>query len=327
MVHRIIHRVSRFFRSTKIGFDIFLYNAIERKKQQKTLIKKIKNVENINDLLSFNSSHKRAVEITEQDYSLTDVIVTCYFTLKPDPQSGNIRNAAEFRYIQPWYDSMMKIGTQGIILHDGLDQLFINQYSNDQIQFRYCTLGDYSIFEERWLLYHLFLKQLPQLKKIFFTDSNDVYITKNPFPFIANESALYVGRDNANRIKDSGWLKEECDRFVKESNYKLTKTFEYQWVYNAGVTGGSYPIMLFLTQEMSKLIFCATSNFHKDMTLLNLVIHEHFYPQLSKIRFEEKLVDASDDSTSSHDQLITGFPFNSAFKGFEYESNAYFIHK
>lgn len=188
-------------------------------------------------------------------------------------------------------------------------------------------MGNYSIFEERWLLYHLFLQQLPQLKKVFFTDSNDVYITKNPFSFSTKKSALYVGRDNANRIKDSGWLKQERTTFLEESNYKLERTYEYQWVYNAGVTGGNYPVMLFLTNEMSKLIFKAISNYHKDMTLLNIVIHEHFYPLLSNKNWDQKLVETLMDSVSSHENLITGFPVNSGFKDFDLESKALFIHK
>jgi hypothetical protein len=188
-------------------------------------------------------------------------------------------------------------------------------------------MGNYSIFEERWLLYNLFLRQLPQLEKVFFTDSNDVYITKDPFPFITNETALYVGRDNANRIKDSGWMKEERTKFLKESHYKLAKTYEYQWVYNAGVTGGNYPVMLFLTNEMSKLIFKASSNHHKDMTLINIVIHEHFYPRLSNKDWDQKLVVSAMDSVSSHENLITGFPLNSGFKDFDFNSSACFIHK
>jgi hypothetical protein len=188
-------------------------------------------------------------------------------------------------------------------------------------------MGNYSIFEERWLLYHLFLRQLPQLEKVFLSDSNDVYITKNPFPFITKESALYVGRDNANRIKDSGWLEAERLKFLEESNYSLAKTYEYQWVYNAGVTGGSYRVMLFLTNEMSKLIFKASSNHHKDMTLINIVIHEHFYPRLSNKNWDQKLVVNAMDSVSSHENLITGFPFNSGFKDFDFNSSAYFIHK
>jgi hypothetical protein len=165
------------------------------------------------------------------------------------------------------------------------------------------------------------------LEKVFFTDSNDVYITKNPFPFITKESAIHIGRDNANRIKDSGWLEAERLKFLEESNYSLAKTYEYQWVYNAGVTGGSYRVMLFLTNEMSKLIFKTSSNHHKDMTLINIVIHEHFYPRLSNKDWDQKLVVSAMDSVSSHENLITGFPFNSGFKDFDFNSSACFIHK
>ncbi len=327
LIVRIKNKVIHVFKSTKIDFDIFVYNTFLRNLQHKRLTKKIKDSKTIVGHQTLNSSHERSVEIKEEDKNLTEVIVTCYFTLKPDPQSGSTRNAADFRHIQPWYESVMKIGASGIVLHDGLERAFIEQFSNNQIQFRYCELGNYSIFEERWLLYNIFLQQLPQLEKVFFTDSNDVYITKNPFPFITSNSALYVGRDNANRIKDSGWLKAECDQYVLESSYKLPRTYQYQWVYNAGVCGGSRSLMLFVTNEVSKLIFRAASDFHKDMTLLNLVIHNHFYPQLSSKNWNQKLVDTKNDTLASHPNLITGYPFNSGFKDHDFDSTAYFIHK
>jgi hypothetical protein len=122
--------------------------------------------------------------MTEIDSNLKEVIVTCYFTLKPDPQLGIMRNSADFKYIQPWYDSIMKIGVAGIILHDGLEKEFIERYQNDQIQFRYCEMGNYSIFEERWLLYHLLLKQLPKLEKVFFSSA------KIPISFLLRSSRL-----------------------------------------------------------------------------------------------------------------------------------------
>lgn len=327
MIQQLKNKLIRILRSSIIGLDIFLYNSFQRKKQSRKLFQKIQNSVTNKDHCTINSNQSRNVESNDIDTKLTDVIVTCYFTLKPDPQTGTTRNAADFKYIQPWYDSLLKIGAHGIILHDGLEAEFIALYQTPTIQFRYCEMGDYSIFEERWLLYHIFLQQLPQLEKVFFTDSNDVYITKNPFTFITKDLTLYVGRDNANRIKDSGWLKEERTAFLKESNYKLSRTYDYQWVYNAGVSGGNYPVMLFLTYEMSKLIFKATSNYHKDMTLLNIVIHEHFYPRLSNKNWEQQLVDTSKDSIASHEHLITGFPFNSGFKDFDFNSSAYFIHK
>ncbi len=310
-----------------IKLRIAVYNNFNRRKQEKNLSLKLSNKTKLKDIYLHNSDKKRAVECTENDLNLKEVIVTCYFTLKPDPQTGTVRSAADFKYIQPWYDSIMKIGVFGIVLHDGLDQTFIDQYSNEKVQFRYCQLGNYSIFEERWLLYHLFMQQLPHLEKVYFTDSNDVFITQNPFTIITNDTALYVGRDNANRIKDSGWLKAECDKFVEESNYKIPNTYQYQWVYNAGVCGGSRETLFFLTQEMTKLIFKATSNHHKDMTLLNIVIHQHFFPFLSKYNWEQQLVDPKNDAFASHSQLITGYPFNSGFKDHDFNSTAYFIHK
>lgn len=327
MVNRIKHKLDRILKSSIIDFRIFMYNKFERRKQKKKLLSKMANATTSEQHLYFNSDKKRTVEKTENDLTLKEVIVTCYFTLKPDPQTGKPRNTADFKYIQPWYDSLLKLGCHGIILHDGLEQTFIDQYQTTQIQFRYCEMGNYSIFEERWMLYHLFLQQLPLIEKIFFTDSNDVYITRNPFPFIINETALYVGRDNANRIKDSGWLKDECAKFLEESNYKLAKTFEYQWVYNAGVSGGSYTIMLFLTSEIARLILMVSSNFHKDMTLLNIVVHEHFYPILTSKNWGQKLIDTNNDLLASHYNLVTGYPFNSGFKDLDLESNALFIHK
>lgn len=327
MIKRISNKAKRILKSLKIELHIFIYNSFNRNKQRRKLSQKINNSITEDRHQTFNSNQKRSVELNQEDKNLTQVIVTCYFTLKPDPQTGSIRNAADFKYIQPWYDSLIKIDVPSIILHDGLDAEFMALYQTPTIQFRYCEMGNYSIFEERWLLYHLFLRQLPQLEKVFFTDSNDVYITKNPFQFITKESALYVGRDNANRIKDSGWLEAERLKFLEESNYSLAKTYEYQWVYNAGVSGGSYRVMLFLTNEMSKLIFKASSNHHKDMTLINIVIHEHFYPRLSNKNWDQKLVVSAMDSVSSHENLITGFPFNSGFKDFDFNSSAYFIHK
>jgi hypothetical protein len=304
-----------------------MYNKFERRKQRKKLHSKIESATTSNQHVHSNSDKKRTVEKIDSDLILKEVIVTCYFTLKPDPQTGFFRNAADFKYIQPWYDSLLKIGTSGIILHDGLEQEFIKHYQNKQIQFRYCEMGNYSIFEERWILYYILLEQLPNLEKAFFTDSNDVYITKNPFYIVNNDKALYVGRDNANRIKDSGWLKEECDKFIEESNHPLLNTYTYQWAYNAGIVGGTRLLLLFLTFEMSNFIFKSDSTYHKDMTLLNIVIHENFYPKLSSLNWSQKIVDTNNDSYALHQNLITGFPFNSGFKMLELNSKALFIHK
>ncbi len=327
MISRIQYKTRRIFDYSVIHLRIFVYNCFSRKKQKNNLPKKILKAFILPYQSTYNAFQERTVEITPEDLDITNLIVTCYFTLKPDPQSGNSRNSADFKNIEPWYNSVLKIGIKGIVLHDGLDIDFISRYSNDCIQFRFCKLGNYSIFEERWLLYNILLAKLPNLKKVFFTDGNDVFITRNPFKIIDNNTTLYVGRDNANRIKDSRWLEIECDKFIEESNYNLPKSYSYQWVYNAGIIGGNRNLIYFVVCEMSKLIFRTQSSNHKDMTILNIVIHENFFPKLSLKNWHYKTVDKDTDIDANHSHLVTGYPFNSGFKDFDLNSNAIFIHK
>jgi len=327
VIRQITHKFFRklFFLSTR--WRIFRYNFFSKISKKHKHVISDKSLISSLSVKSKNAKANRAIATKLNDNKWKELIITCYVTNKPDPQTGIVRSNSNFEFIQPWYDSMVRVGLPGIILHDGLTSEFIEKYETDNIQFRYCTLGNYSIFEERWLLYHLILLELPRLERVFFTDSNDVFVTRNPFAHVEDKLTLFVGRDQANRIKDSGWLKEECDKFTAETGYKIPKTYPYQWAYNAGVCGGSVEVMRFFTSEMAKLILLSKSNFHKDMTLLNLVIHQHFFPKLSSTHWEQKYVDTTKDGLASHTYLVTGFPFNSGFKDFDYASTATFIHK
>lgn len=326
-LHRLVNKFIRTNFSIRLAFSIWFYNRFVRHQQKKRLSFRVNNPNNGKEKEASISDNVRSVDLKPEDALHQQLIVTCYFTIKPDPQSGQVRSSSDFSFIKPWHESITQLRIPGIILHNGLDPSFIEQYENDWVKFRVCTLGNYSIFEERWLLYHLILFELPRLERVFFTDSNDVFVTRNPFAHVEDKLTLFVGRDQANRIKDSGWLKEECDKFTAETGYKIPKTYPYQWAYNAGVCGGSVEVMRFFTSEMAKLILLSKSNFHKDMTLLNLVIHQHFFPKLSSTHWEQKYVDTTKDGLASHTYLVTGFPFNSGFKDFDYASTATFIHK
>lgn len=280
-----------------------------------------------NGILTHNSIKGRKIEIRQSDFALKQVIVTCYFTLKSDPQTGENRSKSDFKYIKPWYESILKLGLNGIILHDGLEETFIKKHQTEKIQFRYCEMGNYSIFEERWFLYNLFISKLEKLEFAFFTDSNDVFINSNPFIQFNQDQKLYVGRDNANRIKDSGWLLDELEDFVQEANFRVPKSYFLQSAYNAGVVGGDRNVLFFLTSKMVELIMNANSSKHKDMTILNLVIHLYFLPKLNVRNLDRKLVNSSDDFDSSSRNIVTGFPFNSGFKDFDFDSKAVFVHK
>jgi len=276
--------------------------------------------------LSAFSPTKRVVEIQERDFLLQQAIITCYFTSKPDPQLGVVRSLPDIEYIAPWYSSVNNLQLNGIVIHDGLPQEFIRKYENEFVQFRKYDAGNYSIFEERWFAYYLFISQT-NIQSSFCTDANDVYITKNPFDFATDKSVLYVGRDNANKIKDSGWIQKEMESLERDARVKLPKLFRYQKMYNAGVAGGSRKTMLSLIAKMIGFIVQTETASHKDMTILNLVIYKYFYPKLEYSINAPRITDSWNDDSAIGKNVFSGFPLNSAFKKFERESQAIFIHK
>ncbi|MCB0512768.1 MAG: hypothetical protein KDC72_09475 [Bacteroidetes bacterium] len=257
---------------------------------------------------------------------MDNVILTCYFTKKPDPQFGIVRAKPDIKYIAPWYDSIVKLKLKGVVIHDGIENDFIEQYENEYVQFRKYDAGNYSIFEERWFAYYLFVSQ-SKVKKVFCTDANDVYITANPFEFVSRDEAIYIGRDNANKVKDSGWLLEELREFEKDSQEKTPEVFKYQNLYNAGVTGGHRKVLMFFLSRVIDLALKTSTAGHKDMTLLNLVLHYYFSPNIDAQIYSRKIVDPANDKASSSKHIVSGFPLNSGFKNLELNSKAYFIHK
>lgn len=302
------------------------HNRREQRNGPAALQNRIANNKPVAGFENINAPASRDIEVHHADQQLRDVILSCYFVNQKDPQSHIVRHRADLEYIAPWYRSVERLGLYGVILHDGLDQDFIDLHQTERIQFRRYTGGGYSIFEERWIAYYLFILR-SGIQRAFCTDINDVYITADPFPVISHDLALYVGRDNANKIKDSGWILDELQNFEKEAGVKAPPLFYHQYMYNAGVLGGSRQVLLFFMSRVIDYVVLTYSDVHKDMTILNLCIHDHFFPWIDADIYTPRLTVPARDQRASHSYLVTGYPLNSAFKGYEMNSDAYFIHK
>lgn len=322
----LLSRIEQFFIDKILRFQILKYNWLTKKQCLSKFKENLKNTSPASKFLTFNSNDVRKVECLPIDEELHHVILTCYFTKKPDPHFGIVRAKPDIEYIAPWYESVVKLKLKGIVIHDGLEMDFIEQYQNQYVQFRKYDAGNYSIFEERWFAYYLFISQI-KAQKVFCTDANDVFITANPFEFVCREETIYIGRDNANKVKDSGWLLDELSAFEIDSNEKTPAVFKYQNLYNAGVTGGHRKVLLFFLARVIDLVLKTTTSSHKDMTLLNLVIHYYFGPNIDSQLYSQRLVDPLNDQGTSSEHIVSGFPLNSGFKKFELNSRAYFIHK
>jgi hypothetical protein len=219
--------------------------------------------------------------------SFTEVVLTVYMTSKKDPQRSIIQKSNSYEYIKPWYSTMKEKGLHGIIFHDNLTPEFIKEYETDKIFFVKSKLGQYSINDERYILYYKFMKKYPHYKYVLTTDVSDVFINKDPFPLLKeNPHKIFVGTNfvgNGPKIKTPAWYerrKWKIDRFnkaLKDCGYDQKGYFrnEYQ-IYNAGLIGGLRDEMFVFIGKIVLLIFITDNGKNNNMLLLNYIIVKEY---------------------------------------------------
>jgi hypothetical protein len=72
-------------------------------------------------------------------------------TSKKDPQRAIYQPNDNYDYIKPWYETMIKQDMHGIIFYDKLSDEFITEHQTHKIIFKKCTIGKYSINDERFI--------------------------------------------------------------------------------------------------------------------------------------------------------------------------------
>ncbi len=305
---------------------VYHYNIVSRAIQKAQLDRNTLKSSVSDNYLTKHANRERSIEIKEEDLLIENALFSCYFIKKENPQTGEVQGKAKFEYIKNWYESVKKLNIHAIIIHDGIDEQFINEYETEKIKFRRFYPGNHPIIDERWIIFYMFLMRT-NIKKAFFTDIGDVVVTRSPFDLISEKNQFFIGRDNANKIRLSGWILEEIEKFKNETQVKLPKSFYFQPLYNVGIVGGNRDTMLFVLAKVIEYILQSEESTYKEMTIFNVVIHKYFFPYLTYSKNEKIIVNPENDPYASHHHLVSGYPLNSLFKGFEYDSDAYFIHK
>jgi hypothetical protein len=249
---------------------------------------------------------------------VSSVILTSYFSRKEHPNElGDLHVVGrdsdgrvlqnDFKYIQPWYESISLLGLDARVFYDNLSDDFINKYTTDKIKFIKVKNSDYSNLDWRWFCYRNFLEE-NKFDSVFLTDGSDVTVVKDPscilkeFPdfdfFICKDSILlgefpYLQIHERFGWSDYVWFAIMADRLD---------------LINMGVIGCSYEnAMLFLNTFCQERIKMGYPEFGQaDMWLGQYV-------------FRSLLRDKS---------ILIGEPFTSVFKGYEIDrKDVYFIHK
>lgn len=123
--------------------------------------------------------------------------VTCYFAGVKSRQRRHRRKASRdnINYIKPWYNSLLRLDQEGLILYSGLSDEFIETYSTSKIRFMKVTLDEkFSINDYRFVLYQTLYSQITKnYDFVFFTDARDLTIVQSPDKYPTDK--LFVGSE------------------------------------------------------------------------------------------------------------------------------------
>lgn len=250
-----------------------------------------------------------------------NVILTSYYTLKKDPQWDIYQDNNSYEYIKPWYSTMLKYKLHGIIFHDCLSDEFIKQYQTEEIIFKKCKIGDYSINDERFIIYLMYLKH-NKYQNVFMTDVSDIQINNsNPFQIIENNNKLYAGTDEGNTVENNPWMMRRIHYLndLKIDN-KLINGFKKMYLYNAGIIGGCYDIICNILEKKYQMYLDFNNENNNNTLVFNFIIFNYF-------KNKDKTSPDYDVNKLCSKYIFSGYPLNSKYKLYEKDTKAYIIHK
>lgn len=256
------------------------------------------------------------------------VVLTCYMTSKKDPQRSIYQPNDNYDYIKPWYETMIKQDLHGIIFYDKLSDEFVNEHQTHKIIFKKCTIGKYSINDERFIIYYQYLLKNPY-KYILMTDVSDVFINRNPFDLIRNSinnDKIFVGTNvigigatkrTPQWFQRRNWKIEPFNNKLKDAKYDDVgfQPSEIQ-IYSAGLLGGSYDKIIWFLIKMTEITLIVDSTKNNNMIIFNYIINRY-------------LLEEYDIKSFCSKYIFTGSPFNSSFGKYEKmeESECCLFHK
>lgn len=162
-------------------------------------------------------------------YATRDVVLSCLFTSRPDPQRG--------AQLKP--DSALAGGLLASL--DGLDAIVLCDFPTQHPQFEQVP-GGLSPYIQRWVSYRQYLVQHPEIRWVWCVDATDVECLRNPFQDM-QPATLYTGWEN--QVVGCTWMltNHQASRSWIEANASKP-------LLNAGVVGGDRATILELCRRI-----------------------------------------------------------------------------
>lgn len=222
-------------------------------------------------------------------------VITSYFTTEVDTQR-NRQWVANLDDIQDLINSTVKAGVDLVILHDCFDPSTPVPPNVKLVKVE-APLNPYF---QRWVSQWEYLREHPEIGKVFMVDATDVEVLKDPFPHVQRDQ-IYVGSELTQTWNNwmvvnfpQPWIRQVCRQYAR---YPLL---------NCGIVGGSRTDVMALLRQMNTKYFDEQGNVGPfEMGLFNYCVRTYW-----------------------QGKIVTGNQVHTKFKGYELNNTfAWFKHK
>ncbi|KAF4679350.1 hypothetical protein FOZ62_001311 [Perkinsus olseni] len=252
-------------------------------------------------------------------------ILTTYFTQhKSDWQREGVRTKVKYKYMRKFYESARTVpGVRVEIIHDGLPEEFIANYTTDKIKFVYCDLHQYEqrlgVNDVRYYCFKERLRANPQWEFVFTTDLTDVFVKSNPCPYARrHRDRIFVGRETVD-LPNHPWM-EKRFRELSGKYYNWFQSMspigvEDKRIFNCGILGGTPPLLLRVFDRMLEVIEDPDLRIRKETPEAEVNVN---MPALNWVLF----------TSYSPEAIQSDQPVHSRYKSWESDrTDVWFVHK
>lgn len=221
-----------------------------------------------------------------------DIVLGCYFTSKMDTQR-NIMWTPNLDDVRKLAESMN--GQKLVILHDCFDD---DVYINDETEFVRVETNINPYFQ-RWFSEWEYLREHPEVRKVFHVDTTDVLLLRNPFDSM-EEGKIYVGSEET--VLYNNWIVTHHKVPFLLNYFKQHPRLR---LLNCGLVGGDRQDVMDFMRKMNQVYHDEAGRVGDfEMGLFNYVCRMHF-----------------------NEKLITGEKVHTQFKTFRDNGVAWWQHK
>ncbi|KAF4706394.1 hypothetical protein FOZ63_029978 [Perkinsus olseni] len=226
--------------------------------------------------------------------------------------------------MRKFYESARTVsGVRVEIIHDGLPEEFIANYTTDKIKFVYCDLHKYEqrlgVNDVRYYCFKERLRANPQWEFVFTTDLTDVFVKSNPCPYARrHRDRIFVGRETVD-LPNHPWM-EKRFRELSGKYYNWFRSMspigvEDKRIFNCGILGGTPRLLLRLFDRMLEVIEDPDLRIRKESPDAEVNVN---MPALNWVLF----------TSYSPEAIQSDQPVHSRYKSWESDrTDVWFVHK